>query len=77
MVGDDLINDIEGAMQMGMHAVLVQTGKYRKGLVEWFKHSTRWLYSVDQRTASLPPKQHHITYCLTFFKKLFTIFVAK
>ena len=34
MVGDDLINDIEGAMQMGMHTVLVQTGKYRKGLVE-------------------------------------------
>jgi len=34
MVGDDLINDIGGAMQMGMHAVLVQTGKYRKGLVE-------------------------------------------
>ena len=34
MVGDDLINDIVGAMQMGMHTVLVQTGKYRKGLVE-------------------------------------------
>ncbi len=34
MVGDDLINDIGGAMQMGMHTVLVQTGKYRKGLVE-------------------------------------------
>ena len=34
MVGDDLINDIGGAMQLGMHAVLVQTGKYRKGLVE-------------------------------------------
>ena len=34
MVGDDLINDIKGAQQMGMHAVLVQTGKYRKALVD-------------------------------------------
>ena len=34
MVGDDLINDIKGAQQMGMHAVLVQTGKYRKVLVD-------------------------------------------
>lgn len=34
MVGDDLINDIEGAQNAGYHAVLVQTGKYRKGLVE-------------------------------------------
>ena len=34
MVGDDLINDIGGANQMGMHTVLVQTGKYRKVLVE-------------------------------------------
>ena len=32
MVGDDLINDIKGAQEMGMHAVLVQTGKYRKAL---------------------------------------------
>jgi len=34
MVGDDLINDIGGANQMGMHTVLVQTGKYRKVLLE-------------------------------------------
>jgi ribonucleotide monophosphatase NagD (HAD superfamily) len=33
MVGDDLINDIEGAQNAGYHAVLVQTGKYRKALV--------------------------------------------
>ena len=34
MVGDDIINDIKGAQKMGMHAVLVQTGKYRKALVD-------------------------------------------
>ena len=34
MVGDDLINDIEGAQNAGYHTVLVQTGKYRKALVE-------------------------------------------
>ena len=34
MIGDDLINDIKGAQQMGMHAILVQTGKYRKALVD-------------------------------------------
>ena len=34
MVGDDLINDIEGAQNAGYHAVLVQTGKYRKALLE-------------------------------------------
>ena len=34
MVGDDLINDIKGAQEMGMHAVLVQTGKYRKALAD-------------------------------------------
>ena len=33
MVGDDLIN-IKGAQLMGMHTVLVQTGKYRKALVD-------------------------------------------
>jgi len=37
MVGDDLINDIEGAQTVGYHAVLVQTGKYRKALVEQSK----------------------------------------
>ena len=34
MLGDDLINDIGGAQQAGLHAVLVQTGKFRKDLVE-------------------------------------------
>ena len=34
MVGDDLINDIEGAQNAGYHAVLVQAGKYRKALLE-------------------------------------------
>ena len=34
MVGDDLINDIEGAQNAGYYAVLVQTGKYRKDLVD-------------------------------------------
>ena len=34
MVGDDLINDIKGAQQMGIHSVLVQTGKYRKTLID-------------------------------------------
>lgn len=37
MIGDDLINDIEGAQKVGYHAVLVQTGKYRKALVEQSK----------------------------------------
>jgi HAD superfamily hydrolase (TIGR01458 family) len=34
MVGDDLINDVKGAQQMGMYAIIVQTGKYRKALVD-------------------------------------------
>lgn len=34
MVGDDLINDIQGAQKAGYHAVLVHTGKYRKALVD-------------------------------------------
>ena len=34
MVGDDLMNDIKGAQQMGMYAIIVQTGKYRKSLVD-------------------------------------------
>lgn len=33
MVGDDLINDIQGAQKMGYQALLVQTGKYREELV--------------------------------------------
>ena len=34
MVGDDLINDIQGAQDAGYQAVLVQTGKYREALVK-------------------------------------------
>ena len=34
MVGDDLINDIEGAQRAGYQGVLVQTGKYREALVK-------------------------------------------
>lgn len=34
MVGDDLINDIQGAQKMGYQALLVQTGKYRAELVK-------------------------------------------
>ena len=34
MVGDDLINDIEGAQTVGYRAILVQTGKYRQDLVD-------------------------------------------
>lgn len=33
MVGDDLINDIQGAQKMGYQALLVRTGKYREELV--------------------------------------------
>ncbi|RLN96834.1 hypothetical protein BBJ28_00017628 [Nothophytophthora sp. Chile5] len=31
MIGDDVSQDVHGAMALGMHGVLVQTGKYRKG----------------------------------------------
>ena len=34
MVGDDIINDINGAQALGIHSVLVKTGKFRKDLVE-------------------------------------------
>ena len=34
MIGDDIINDIQGAQKAGMQAVLVKTGKYRPELVE-------------------------------------------
>ncbi len=34
MVGDDLVNDIQGAQDAGYKAVLVQTGKYRKHLID-------------------------------------------
>jgi hypothetical protein len=31
MIGDDVRQDIGGAMALGMHGVLVRTGKYRSG----------------------------------------------
>lgn len=31
MIGDDVVSDIQGAADMGMQAVLVETGKYRPG----------------------------------------------
>jgi ribonucleotide monophosphatase NagD (HAD superfamily) len=34
MVGDDLESDIAGAQGMGMHSVLVRTGKFRPDAVE-------------------------------------------
>jgi ribonucleotide monophosphatase NagD (HAD superfamily) len=34
MVGDDLESDIVGAQGVGMHAVLVRTGKFRPDAVE-------------------------------------------
>ncbi|NRB77710.1 MAG: HAD hydrolase-like protein, partial [Saccharospirillaceae bacterium] len=30
MIGDDIYGDIEGALNSGMDAVLVKTGKYKK-----------------------------------------------
>ena len=34
MVGDDIINDIKGAQDVGMYTALVKTGKYRKEIVQ-------------------------------------------
>lgn len=31
MIGDDVRDDVQGAIKCGMHGCLVQTGKYRKG----------------------------------------------
>lgn len=31
MIGDDVRQDVGGAMALGMRGVLVQTGKYRSG----------------------------------------------
>jgi HAD superfamily hydrolase (TIGR01458 family) len=31
MIGDDVVNDVGGAQEMGMGGILVQTGKYREG----------------------------------------------
>ena len=33
MVGDDIVNDIDGAQQLGLKGVLVKTGKYREKLI--------------------------------------------
>lgn len=34
MIGDDLINDVQGAQHLGIPGILVKTGKYHEGLVE-------------------------------------------
>ena len=34
MIGDDIINDVEGSKLAGIKGILVKTGKYRKDLVE-------------------------------------------
>ena len=60
MVGDDLINDIEGAQTLGCHAVLVQTGKYRKALVEQSKITPD---GIIESVAKLPD------YLLTLMKQ--------
>ena len=31
MVGDDIVNDVEGARAAGLTGILVRTGKYREG----------------------------------------------
>ena len=31
MVGDDIVNDMEGAQAAGLTGILVRTGKYREG----------------------------------------------
>ncbi len=34
MLGDDLINDVQGAQHLGIPGILVKTGKYHEGMVE-------------------------------------------
>jgi HAD superfamily hydrolase (TIGR01458 family) len=34
MIGDDVVNDVLGAQDAGLHGVLVQTGKYRREAVD-------------------------------------------
>ena len=34
MIGDDLINDINGAQNLGIPGILVKTGKYHEGMIE-------------------------------------------
>jgi len=29
MIGDDILTDVRGAQEIGMHGILVKTGKYR------------------------------------------------
>ncbi|CAE7356922.1 Hdhd2 [Symbiodinium natans] len=45
MIGDDVIDDVQGAMNAGMKAILVKTGKYRTG--DEFRCSTPPLAVVD------------------------------
>jgi len=33
MIGDDLVNDIEGAQKVGIKSGLVKTGKYRQEIL--------------------------------------------
>jgi len=34
MIGDDLINDVNGAQNLGIPGILVKTGKYHEGMME-------------------------------------------
>jgi HAD superfamily hydrolase (TIGR01458 family) len=34
MIGDDLINDVNGAQNLGIPGILVKTGKYHEGMIE-------------------------------------------
>jgi ribonucleotide monophosphatase NagD (HAD superfamily) len=52
MVGDDVMQDVEGANAIGIHSVLVRTGKYRPGdetrsaptfTANDFSHAVEWV----------------------------------
>ncbi|OPY52532.1 MAG: putative HAD-hydrolase [Methanosaeta sp. PtaU1.Bin112] len=34
MIGDDILTDVHGAQEMGMHGILVKTGKYREEIAK-------------------------------------------
>lgn len=36
MIGDDVRDDVLGAINAGMHAILVKTGKYYRGFFDFF-----------------------------------------
>lgn len=40
MIGDDVLDDVEGALKAGLQGILVRTGKYRSG---------------DEERSSIPP----------------------